>query len=256
MRLNEIGYYKEPAKSPVPYDPVEFKQIESLLKGPFSEAWGAHIKGHSLWKGYDKAPPAVAKTSMGTLIADSTLGTRRSKNTRNFYTLLIDNSPAFKVWPKRSKSFIVSTSRTMAMNYMMGPAGITFLVLPINGTKIAVVNDFDIWDIKIFINDTDQIRLRRLNDYFSDMGATDKDYDHFLQSIDQLPKDKEEDFKLDHGISPTNFLRVVQSQITPKTLGFTMTTIDRIPRESTEAWFSGKALFMTHGTAQKLAHTA
>lgn len=65
---------------------------------------------------------------------------RISRNTENYYTFMIDNSPAWKGWPKRSKSFICSTDDMKASGY-----GNMMQVFPVNGTKIGVCPMSDIF---------------------------------------------------------------------------------------------------------------
>ena len=66
--------------------------------------------------------------------------TRVSRNTANYYTLLIDNSPRWSKYPKRSKSIICSTSRETADLY-----GKVFVVIPKKGSSIGICPDNDIW---------------------------------------------------------------------------------------------------------------
>lgn len=44
-------------------------------------------------------------------------GYRKSANTYNYYTLLIDNDPAWSAYPPRSASVIASTNHDYARNY-------------------------------------------------------------------------------------------------------------------------------------------
>lgn len=66
---------------------------------------------------------------------------RKSANTFNYYTLLIDHIlPQWSNFPKRSKSFICSNDYYGADGY-----GTTYIILPKNGSKIAVCPSNDIW---------------------------------------------------------------------------------------------------------------
>jgi len=72
---------------------------------------------------------------------DPTKGTARmSKNTRNYYTLLIDNLPIWKKYPKRSHSIVCSTDE-----YKAGGYGSLFIVFPYNNAKIGFCQESDIW---------------------------------------------------------------------------------------------------------------
>jgi len=65
---------------------------------------------------------------------------RKSAHTKNYYTLLIDNLPAWKNYPKRSKSIVCTTNLATANIY-----GIVYIVFPFNGSKIGVCKGNDIW---------------------------------------------------------------------------------------------------------------
>ena len=66
--------------------------------------------------------------------------TRVSANTENYYTLMIDNSPNWEGYPKRSKSIICSSSKSGASGY-----GNVYRVIPKNGAKIGVCSSDDFW---------------------------------------------------------------------------------------------------------------
>ena len=66
---------------------------------------------------------------------------RISANTTNYYTLLMDNSSSWKQYPKRSESIICSTDICNADSY-----GILYEIFPLDGAKIGVSSDVDLWD--------------------------------------------------------------------------------------------------------------
>jgi len=65
---------------------------------------------------------------------------RKSANTSNYYTLLMDNNSEWKNYPKRSQSIICSTSGSIASTY-----GVLFIVLPYDNGKIGVCPSDDLW---------------------------------------------------------------------------------------------------------------
>ena len=103
---------------------------------------------------------------------------RVSANTDNYYTLVIDNSPEWKDYPKRSKSLICSTDRGYADSF-----GEVYRVYPINGAKIGVCPGDDIWNaghvanvgfegIANYINNvlrTDPIKVDRADGSYENM---------------------------------------------------------------------------------------
>jgi len=75
------------------------------------------------------------------LIAPGRGKLRRSHNTRNYYTLLIDNLKVWSAYPKRSRSIVCSTNIGKASGY-----GELYIVFPYNTAKIGVCPTDDIWD--------------------------------------------------------------------------------------------------------------
>jgi len=65
--------------------------------------------------------------------------TRLSRDCRNYYTLIMDNAPEWKDYPKRSKSFICSLG-----DARMG--GNIFNVIPLDGSKWGIASSDDIYD--------------------------------------------------------------------------------------------------------------
>ena len=61
----------------------------------------------------------------------------------NFYTLLMDNLPSWKQYPKRSQSVICTTDLSKANDYASN--GQPYIVIPKDGSKIGVCNDDDIF---------------------------------------------------------------------------------------------------------------
>jgi hypothetical protein len=68
---------------------------------------------------------------------------RVSANTSNEYTTIIDNSPAWAEYPKRSRSLICTTSSNLEYARDFGDP---FIILPTPDTKIAVCSKYDFWD--------------------------------------------------------------------------------------------------------------
>ena len=65
---------------------------------------------------------------------------RRSANTDNYYTYIIDNSKSWSKYPKRSRSIICTTDKSYADNF-----GYIGMVFPIDGSKIGVASSPDFW---------------------------------------------------------------------------------------------------------------
>jgi hypothetical protein len=75
------------------------------------------------------------------LLIDPKLHTRKSINISNYYTLLIDNSPYWKDFPKRSNSLMGAVEglpNTIFGRYL-------FQVIPFDGAKFGVAPSYDLW---------------------------------------------------------------------------------------------------------------
>lgn len=92
------------------------------------------------------------------IIGNGSTGERKSKNTYNFYTTLIDNFlPQWKPYPKRSKSFICTTDSTVAFGY-----GRLYVVIPLDLQPIGICPAEDFW---FGFKNINEIGLRSLNQF-------------------------------------------------------------------------------------------
>lgn len=80
---------------------------------------------------------------------------RKSANTSNYSTLIIDNDPAWAAFPKRSESFICTTDEKYAYDY-----GTVYEVYPADGANIGVCPGEDIWFSFSTLNHLESIGLR------------------------------------------------------------------------------------------------
>ena len=67
---------------------------------------------------------------------------RESANTHNYYTWIIDSSPDWEEYPKRSKSLICATDPWICENF----GEQTYRVIPFNGAKIGKCTETDFWN--------------------------------------------------------------------------------------------------------------
>ena len=100
---------------------------------------------------------------------DPTQFNRKSSSTSNFYTVIIDNSPAWSKYPKRSQSLVCSTNFEYASGY-----GKTYLVIPIDGVPIGVCSEDDFWGS--FSNVSSNLNGHSMAEF----------NDHILQVLDAL----------------------------------------------------------------------
>lgn len=103
---------------------------------------------------------------------------RRSANTNNHYTLLIDNSEEWSHFPKRSKSIICTTSLEHAHNY-----GYAYCVIPFDNANIGVCPENDIWDsfVESGISSLDSFTYD-----LSKLGISDYDFESMKSDFKKL----------------------------------------------------------------------
>lgn len=127
MRLQ--GYITEGRSTFVDeYDAIE--QIRSKCQDSIQ----AYKKGHRVYRGINDFGPGMFRH------VEPKKFTRESRNTANLYTLVIDNHPKWKSYPKRSESIICSSSKQGA-----APYGNLFCVFPEDGYNFGVCPSNDIW---------------------------------------------------------------------------------------------------------------
>lgn len=91
-----------------------------------------HAANHLIFRG-------MSHVTLGT--TDTSLMNRISNDTNNYYNVWIDNAPAWKDYPKRSKSLICTSASFAARSY-----GTLHLIIPADTCKIGICPNYDIWD--------------------------------------------------------------------------------------------------------------
>jgi hypothetical protein len=91
-----------------------------------------HTQGINIYRG--RGP------STDSLIINPKQSERKSRNTNNIYTSLIDSSTNWKDYPRRSRSIIATINILAADAY-----GQTYSVFPVNGSKIGICSNNDFW---------------------------------------------------------------------------------------------------------------
>lgn len=118
------------------------------------------------------------------LYAEPAKEPRRSANTSNYYTVLIDSIlPSWKNFPNRSKSFICSTRFNTAHQY-----GDVYRMYPVGDPIIALCPSEDIWDSFNYCENLDE--FNNGFEYIQDLLgciASDSEND-ILETIDKLDK--------------------------------------------------------------------
>ena len=182
---------KESAKDPDVH--IAFKDLERYMKDCDIHTAFDVIKKHCSMKYYLYRGFETAKYDTNDFfIIDTKKGKRSSKNTTNYYTVILDNIfdtvPSYKYFPKRSESIICTTSKMTASHY-----GTPYVILPFKETILGSVTEDDIWRKDVTINGY-TFKINEWNDIFEAMDL-EEDYRSFVNKLEILVADAVQDFK-------------------------------------------------------------
>lgn len=212
---------------------------------------------YPLWRGFRSVSPETHSAFM----FDPSTGTRRSENTTNHYTLLMDNSPYMKGWPKRSKSIIASTSNTFASGY-----GDAYALLPHDGTLFGICPYQDIWMTSVQLPrlGIDKTTFPMINRICTRAGMDDDSFEEMVtytktpQFAEKLPialssnivtADPESAGYFD----PVNFIPYLQERMSPKNTGFTTGKLRNLSMQgNVEVWFSSPCVAVSAAELRKI----
>jgi len=163
---------------------------------------------------------------------------RVSAYTSNFTTLLLDNLPSWKGWPKRSKGIICSTDEEYSEDY-----GRIFYVIPYDSAKVAVAPAEDIfYSFKFLNSDNDTVRdfniwIERLIDRFDiSTPKTFNDLKKTLKILSMIDSgtDRYDIFK------ENDYMKTLDNLFNPDKNGFKQ-GIDSLNPER-EVWIQGECI--------------
>jgi hypothetical protein len=261
--LNEKAKDKKPE-----YHQVDVEKAIAILN--------AHCK-NALWMlKEDKAIYRGEKTLVigksGFAVVDTSATERQSQNTSNYYTVILDNHPDRQDFPKRSRSFVGTTSRDRAANY--GGALNPYIIIPADDAKIGVVAHSDMWNTEIDLFGK-WLYIEEANDFFSaldipaDINAI-KDFAKKLKSGDQMSMQKLEvamlttawqlqDVKGDYikNDIKNNFMELIWHAYSAKSTGHKWYYTSNMPHDlvKTEVWVSGKCVLIAWPMWRQLIDT-
>lgn len=199
--------------------------------------------GSILYRGiYDADQPA--------LIVSPSNFERKSRNTANYYTLLMDNLPAWKDYPKRSKSIVCTTHEGYA-----GNMGEPYRVFPFNGSKIGVCPSNDLWgsftlDVYSleYVNDSIDFIIRELDfkhdiNSYKDLLKLFDEFDAYKSNIGALSLDKT--LFGSYINNDTKFIDFISEMLNPKKQSFQLRTtrsFKNLPYR--EVWTDGTSILV------------
>lgn len=243
---------------------IEYKSIESINTSDTIEIIKKYASD-ALWMLKENRPiyrgsvQAFDKIASNVSIADPSKTKRKSSNTKNYYTLIFDNHPEMKDFPKRSRSFIASTDLDKALSYGGQDYDNLYVLIPFNGVKMGIVHSEDIWDLRIdlFGENWD---LKRANTVFRNLGLTDNSFNEFIKYEKQINKPGGTSELLKKNFAATilgskddidyyteNFLKHIFDAYSPKRIGLTVATTATMPHNlNSEVWIGGKCLVIKY----------
>ena len=193
---------------------------------------------------------------------------RTSANTKNYYTLLNDNSPEWKDYPKRSESIICTTDINYANNYGEN----VYAVFPYDGSKIGICSKKDYWFSFDKVNKLHITNMNRFNASLFylfdqvDIKLSDSDYNDIQKSFKLFDKQFKDDKKsIDNLIKDNGFgilnnynkhkdlMKTIQEVLKPKENGFKVITIgEDIPSGNHEVWTDGMSILIYYMMAEDI----
>ncbi|VVC05804.1 Uncharacterised protein [uncultured archaeon] len=102
---------------------------------------------------------------------------RRSKNTSNYYTMLLSNLPNWKEYPRRDYSIICTTKPQYAQNY-----GHLYYVLPFDGANFGICPNYDIFEVNL-ITDSRSIDMEEMNEVWKRCNFSEDNFQQFLEKF-------------------------------------------------------------------------
>jgi len=174
---------------------------------------------------------------------------RKSKNTSNFYTIFLSHTLKDQGFPLRSESFICTNKANKG--YAEG-FGYLYAVFPYNGSSVACIDKFDIWEVRgRFFTDTGT--LEYLNNSFSDAELDDTDWESFKKSLKDICEKNDGKLRFGRQLDFESYtydqiINEIEKQYQPEKLSIIKSTPsspkydDNVKRE---CWTDGKCIFVS-----------
>jgi hypothetical protein len=252
-------YIQEASVTPIKSTPLDLQEAIEVVKKNCSDSLWMFESKTPIWRGEKQQDSILGKD--GVAIVDTTKSERKSAAMSNWYTLIIDNHPRYKNYPKRSQSLICANNIETAKEY--GPP---MAIIPFNDAKIGVVNAPDIWD-KSIVMGNERTGLVSANSYFNMLrkfGLSDTNWQSFIDFDKKLKTDEKFRDSVEYGVkgSPiesllgdfVNKVRKIYDNLefellTPKQYEKRSTTSPK-----TEMWIGGKVLCLGESVFESLCN--
>lgn len=149
---------------------IDVNTAMSVLNSSAKDGLKAIKNDGLIYRGFDS--PGKNKADFKAL--DSSSGLRTSRDSDNLYQAMMDQSEELSGYPSRSNSFICSTDKHVADGY-----GRAFVMVPLDGTKIAFASKSDIFkqDIKSSIMDRKPDEMYQVSKFLQMAGVKREKYE-------------------------------------------------------------------------------
>jgi hypothetical protein len=197
------------------------------------------------------------RTNVPYFAADSSQIPRQSKDNANHYTELMSTGlESWRGWPRRDRATLCSNDIDLASVY-----GTVYRVYPENGTTLAIAPSYDIWAsfpkmialmLPSVVRERSYFGLDDLVKYIADTGEQ-RGAKTFSEAL-QLPAKVM--FPKATVAAGGTVLSFLEQYMSPEFNGFKRGVVGRVPipsrTNSTEIWFSGRAVFVHNDEVDEL----
>ena len=186
-------------------------------------------------------------------LMDTSSTVRRSANTSNHYTLILDKFLGEKDLPMRSKSFIMTGEHGTSKSF-----GTSRRIIPFDDAKIGNTGKEDLWYVDL--NSKVDMAFEEFSALYSRLDVDDKSYDQIVKDTlnllkklrvadeGDLDRDMEDFLKLfkDADLDIKSIELELKNIFDFDSIGFNFYTGATAPKHTIyECWLSGKALAVT-----------
>lgn len=258
------------------YTKLAVQEAHALLNSKCKNAlWMLH-EDRPIYRGDIELQKSVSAT--GFSVFDANLTTRRSQNTKNYYTLIFDNHPKMQDFPKRSKSIIGSTERHVALTYANNSIhrkrqqepehpdadlkGQSVVIIPFDDSRIGETGQEDIWHIHTTLFDQYE-SLPQFNIAWANAQMSDIDWSQWIKFDEDMKRGHERP-KRPLGIGferyqeyftkyENDFLETVFQAYSPAVTGMRAGTTSTISKhKNQEVWVGDKMLCISSSMWNRL----
>ena len=187
----------------------------------------------------------------------------------NYYTLLLDNLPSWKKYPKRGLSLICSTDEIKAGEY--GGSHNVYVVLPVDGSRVGVCSSHDIFFSFPSLSSYGVMQMKEFNIRLEDFllfynrgNGFDKDWKTLNRAMNAV-NDSNIDEIMDEDSLTGRFIvdnwegslkNTLDRMLNPRGNGFALRKIGQSLPSRRECWTDGESILVWSGAAFDMIKSA